>query len=80
MARAADCLIAVYQIAVRPVLPPACRFSPTCSEYARDALAGHGFVRGVGLALWRLTRCHPFHAGGLDPVPPSPRNARERRS
>ena len=48
-----------------------CRFQPTCSEYAAVAIATHGPVRGSGLALWRLLRCHPFSRGGLDQVPPA---------
>lgn len=51
-------------------VPAGCRFLPTCSEYAYVALHRHGPVRGTGLALWRLLRCHPFAAGGFDPVPP----------
>ena len=47
-----------------------CRYQPTCSEYAAVAIATHGPVRGLGLALWRLLRCHPFARGGLDQVPP----------
>jgi putative membrane protein insertion efficiency factor len=47
-----------------------CKFLPTCSEYAMEAIAVHGPLRGAGLALWRLMRCHPFGKGGLDPVPP----------
>lgn len=58
-----------YKRAISPWLPPACRFEPTCSIYAREAIERHGFVRGMGLALRRLLRCHPFHAGGFDPVP-----------
>ncbi|HEY3067760.1 MAG TPA: membrane protein insertion efficiency factor YidD [Methylomirabilota bacterium] len=63
-----------YRFVVSPVLPPACRFAPTCSEYARQAVEWHGVVRGLWLALMRLGRCHPFHPGGYDPPPPSPRN------
>ena len=48
-----------------------CRFLPTCSEYASVAIATHGPVRGAGLAIWRVLRCHPFSRGGLDPVPPA---------
>jgi hypothetical protein len=59
-----------YRLLVSPWLPPACRFHPSCSEYAETALRDHGLWRGSGLALWRLARCHPFCAGGLDPVPP----------
>jgi len=62
-------LICGYQRWVGPALPTACRFFPTCSEYAIGALARHGLVRGLGLMIWRLLRCHPYHPGGLDPVP-----------
>ena len=73
--------VRLYQGLVSPVLPalfgPACgcRFHPTCSRYAAEAIATHGAWRGAGLALWRLVRCTPLSAGGLDPVPPR----RERR-
>lgn len=59
-----------YQIVVRPVLPASCRFAPCCSEYARQALAARGLMRGSWLAMRRLLRCHPFNPGGYDPVPP----------
>jgi hypothetical protein len=62
-------LIRLYQVAIRPVLPPACRFTPTCSEYAHQAIATYGLARGLRLSLWRLARCHPFAPGGLDPLP-----------
>ena len=62
-------LITLYQKLFSPWLPPACRFSPTCSQYAKEAVLKHGPLRGAGLALKRLCRCHPFHAGGYDPVP-----------
>ena len=62
-------LIHLYQRAVSPLLPPACRFHPTCSEYAKIALETHGFLRGSALAIRRIGRCHPFNAGGYDPVP-----------
>ena len=58
-----------YQWIVRPLLPAACRFHPSCSEYAEHAIARHGAVRGVGLAAWRVCRCGPWTAGGYDPVP-----------
>lgn len=58
-----------YQLAISPWLGPTCRFSPSCSEYARIAIAQHGVVRGSLLAARRLLRCHPFHPGGWDPVP-----------
>ena len=62
--------VAVYQQLISPLLPSACRFAPTCSEYARLSLQDHGILRGAWLALRRLLRCHPFHPGGYDPPPP----------
>ncbi len=62
-------LLGIYKRWVSPLLPVACRFEPTCSEYAREALEIHGIWRGSGLALRRLLRCHPFCRGGFDPVP-----------
>ncbi len=62
-------LLRLYKRFVSPLLPPACRFHPTCSVYAVQALERHGALRGSWLALKRLARCHPFHPGGLDPVP-----------
>jgi putative membrane protein insertion efficiency factor len=62
--------IVAYRRWLSPALPPVCRFHPTCSAYALEAIAVHGPVRGFGLAVWRLLRCHPFHPGGIDPVPP----------
>ena len=61
-------VIAVYQRWISPLLPPACRFEPTCSHYACEAIRRHGVVRGTGWALLRLLKCHPFHPGGFDPV------------
>jgi putative membrane protein insertion efficiency factor len=58
-----------YQRLVSPWLPRACRFAPTCSEYAAQAIVTHGLLRGVGLAIRRIARCHPFHPGGFDPPP-----------
>jgi putative membrane protein insertion efficiency factor len=66
----AERTVRAYQIAIRPLLPRACRFAPTCSEYARLVLVEHGFVRGLWLAVKRIGRCHPFHPGGFDPPPP----------
>ncbi len=62
-------LVRAYQRLVSPLLPPACRFYPSCSSYAATAIQRHGPVRGVYLAARRLLRCHPFHEGGIDPVP-----------
>jgi len=64
-------LIRAYQLLVSPLLPPRCRFHPSCSQYALDALDAHGTLRGGALALRRLSRCHPWHPGGYDPVPAS---------
>jgi len=61
-------LIRMYKLVISPLLPSACRFHPTCSEYMRDAIEKHGVWKGVGMGLRRLSRCHPFHQGGFDPV------------
>lgn len=61
--------ILFYQRCVSPFTPPSCRFTPTCSEYARQALLRHGPVKGLWLALRRLLRCHPWGGSGYDPVP-----------
>lgn len=61
--------VRAYQLLVSPLLPPACRFLPSCSEYAADAVRQHGAFRGIGLALHRLARCHPWGGSGYDPVP-----------
>jgi putative membrane protein insertion efficiency factor len=61
-------LIRIYKLVISPLLPSACRFHPTCSEYMRDAIEKHGVLKGVGMGLRRLSRCHPFHQGGFDPV------------
>jgi len=58
-----------YQWCIRPLLPPSCRFHPSCSDYAHEALARHGAWRGSWLAARRLCRCGPWHPGGYDPVP-----------
>jgi putative membrane protein insertion efficiency factor len=57
-----------YKIALSPLLPAACRFYPSCSDYMREAVERYGAARGVWMGLSRLARCHPFHAGGFDPV------------
>lgn len=59
----------LYKRLISPVLPPACRFAPTCSEYAVEAIEKHGVLRGGMLAARRLLRCGPWHPGGFDPVP-----------
>ena len=63
-------LIRFYQLVISPLTPPTCRYYPSCSEYALTAVAVHGPIRGIGLAIRRLLRCHPFHPGGVDHVPP----------
>jgi putative membrane protein insertion efficiency factor len=62
-------LIRVYQYLFRPLLGANCRFAPTCSEYACEAIEKHGVAKGTLLAVRRVLRCHPYHAGGYDPVP-----------
>jgi uncharacterized protein len=64
-------LLTVYRRFISPLLGPRCRFYPSCSAYALEAVQLHGALRGSWLAVRRLSRCHPFHAGGLDPVPGS---------
>jgi uncharacterized protein len=61
-------LLQVYKRWISPAFPPSCRYVPTCSEYAMEAVERYGAVRGVALAAWRVLRCHPLAAGGLDPV------------
>lgn len=62
-------LVRAYRRLVSPLLPPSCRFYPSCSAYAEDALLRHGAMKGTWLAARRLARCHPLHPGGIDPVP-----------
>ena len=61
-------LLRFYKAAISPLLPPSCRFVPTCSEYAREAIERYGALRGSWMGARRLARCHPFHPGGYDPV------------
>ncbi|MFS8524296.1 MAG: membrane protein insertion efficiency factor YidD [Limnochordales bacterium] len=61
-------LIRLYQKAISPLFPPSCRFYPTCSTYAVQALERHGVVRGGWMAVRRISKCHPWHPGGYDPV------------
>jgi uncharacterized protein len=63
-------LISGYRTLVSPLLGANCRFYPTCSEYAAEAIEIHGALRGAWLALRRISKCHPWHSGGVDPVPP----------
>jgi putative membrane protein insertion efficiency factor len=69
MRRVLIALVKFYRRNISPATPPACRFSPTCSEYALEALEKHGALRGTYLAVRRILKCHPFHRGGYDPVP-----------
>ena len=62
-------LIRVYQVALSPLLGPNCRYYPTCSQYAVEAIEAHGSLRGTWLTIKRISRCHPWHEGGFDPVP-----------
>ncbi|MBF0624748.1 MAG: membrane protein insertion efficiency factor YidD [Magnetococcales bacterium] len=62
-------LIRFYQLFISPLLSPCCRFAPSCSEYALEAVSRHGAGRGTLLAVRRILKCHPFHPGGFDPVP-----------
>ncbi|HET6876897.1 MAG TPA: membrane protein insertion efficiency factor YidD [Jatrophihabitans sp.] len=71
VARVVVAVLRFYRTAISPLRPPACRFSPSCSAYAVEAIERFGAARGSWLALRRLLRCHPFHAGGHDPVPPA---------
>lgn len=64
-----------YQVMISPYFPSSCRYSPTCSHYAIDALRTHGSIKGSWLAMKRILRCHPWAEGGHDPVPPKQTNA-----
>ena len=69
MKQATLAVIRFYQQRLSPGRPPACRFQPTCSHYAYEAIESYGAVRGLALAAWRILRCNPLNDGGLDPVP-----------
>ena len=62
-------MIRLYQKHISPSLPRTCRFYPTCSQYAVQAIKKHGPIKGLGLSVWRILRCNPFNPGGYDPVP-----------
>lgn len=62
-------VLTLYKTFLSPLLPPACRFYPSCSSYAIQALEKHGVIKGLWLALRRLIRCHPYNPGGTDPIP-----------
>ncbi|MBK6799837.1 MAG: membrane protein insertion efficiency factor YidD [Acidobacteria bacterium] len=61
-------ILRFYKYAISPMLPPSCRFTPSCSEYAAEAISKYGFFKGSYLGIKRILRCHPFSAGGYDPV------------
>ena len=69
MSKIAVLLIRIYKMLISPLLPPSCRFYPTCSEYAIEAFNKFGFLKGFFLSFKRIIKCHPFHPGGYDPVP-----------
>lgn len=71
VARAVVAVLRFYRTAISPIRPPVCRYQPSCSAYAIEAVERFGAAKGGWLALRRLLRCHPFHAGGHDPVPPA---------
>ena len=79
MKRAMLALLRFYKRRISPLLPNACIYTPTCSEYAMEAIEKHGVIKGTGLAIWRVLRCNPFMKGGYDPVP-EPKKRKENIS
>jgi putative membrane protein insertion efficiency factor len=79
MKRVLLALLRTYKLSISPFLGQNCRFFPSCSDYAREAIAAHGAVKGSALAGRRLCKCHPWHRGGFDPVPPVSQRSRESR-
>ena len=71
MSRLLSALLRFYQVAISPLSPPSCRFYPSCSNYAIEAVRSHGAARGGWMAVRRICRCHPWNPGGVDPVPPA---------
>ena len=69
MGRTLIFLVRFYQLVISPMIGPHCRFYPTCSQYMIEAIESHGLFKGIYLGVRRLLRCHPWHPGGLDPVP-----------
>lgn len=67
-------IIKFYQKAISPLFPPSCRFHPTCSHYGFEAIETHGTLKGFWLTVLRISKCHPFHKGGFDPVPKKKNN------
>ncbi|REK67736.1 MAG: membrane protein insertion efficiency factor YidD [Cohnella sp.] len=76
--RAMQAPIVFYRKFISPLKPPTCRFYPTCSAYALEALETHGAVKGTWLTVRRICKCHPFHPGGIDPVPPKKSPAKKK--
>jgi uncharacterized protein len=72
-------LIHGYRQFISPLFPPSCRFQPTCSQYAVEAIATYGTIKGSWLAIARILRCHPFHPGGYDPVPVEDKNLQDNK-
>ena len=79
MKRVLIAILRFYKRHISPLLPNACIYTPTCSEYAVEAIEKHGVFKGTGLAIWRVLRCNPFHEGGYDPVP-EPKKHKENHS